>query len=244
MKAVIMRKIFLVLALALILISSTKSFANSSKFGFLANMNQSPYSLGNLYSLNQSIVDTQTYKYIDNDNLRLKSSQYLDCSNIGINEMMQASMVMGSMDYLLTQGEVSESTSLIRLESDSLKLKSLNAAAFYALVPGFFVHGAGHFYGGDSRTGSLLLSTEVLGFIFLLGYPGWAVEELFGDMPEFMRSAYFSLGIATVLFFGSWYYDIFHSPQAVKDYNEKLQMKNRVGLKINPSGINIVFEFK
>jgi hypothetical protein len=32
-------------------------------------------------------------------------------------------------------------------------------------------------------------------------------------------------------------------PQAVKEYNEKLLMKKGMGVKINPSGINIVFEF-
>lgn len=187
-----MKKLFLVLAIALILISSTEAFANSSKFGFLADSSRNLNSLRFSYSQNHSSVDTGNSKSLKNTSLRLKDP---------------------------------------------------NKAILYAVFPGFFVHGAGHFYGGDSRTGSLLLSTEALDFIFLLGYPGWVVEELFGDMPEFMRSAYFSLGIAPVLFFGSWYYDIFNSPQAVKDYNEKLQMKNRMGLKINPSRINIVFEF-
>ena len=67
-----MKKLFLILALALILISSTESFASSSKFGFLADSSQNLNSLRFFYAQNLSAVDTGSSKYVDNKNLRLK----------------------------------------------------------------------------------------------------------------------------------------------------------------------------
>jgi hypothetical protein len=150
-----------------------------------------------------------------------KSSLYVNRSNFEIVEMMQASMVTGSLDYLSTQGEVSESTSHARVYSDSLKLKDPNTAAFYALVPGFFVHGAGHFYAGRSKTGALLFGIEMLSGLSLYLF---ALSNLpNGEPDDTRRAAYVS--VAAGLFLGSWYYDIMKSPHAVKEYNEKLRTK-------------------
>jgi len=152
-----------------------------------------------------------------------KSSLYVNRSNFEIVEMMQASMVTGSLDYLLTQGEVNESTSHTRIYSDSLKLKDPNTAAFYALVPGFFVHGAGHFYAGRSKTGALLFGIEMLSGLSLYLF---ALSNLpNGEPDDTRRAAYVS--VAAGLFLGSWYYDIMKSPHAVKEYNEKLRTKTK-----------------
>jgi len=155
---------------------------------------------------------------------QFNSSLYVNRSNFKIVDMMQASMVMGSLAYLLTQGEVNESTSQIRVDSDSLKLKDPNKAAFYALVPGFFVHGAGHFYAGKSSTGLALLGVEMLSIASFCLYALTSIPDENETDDNFARQAVF-LSMAVGLFLGSWYYDIEKTPKAVKEYNEKLRTK-------------------
>lgn len=170
------------------------------------------------------------------------SSASADSSKFGF--LADDSQNLNSLRFSYTQNESPVDTGSSKsLKNTSLRLKDPNKAILYAIFPGVFAHGAGHFYGGDSKTGTILLCTETFGFIVLFGFFGRAIEELSGDAAAFMKDPYIRGGMGIVLFFGSWYYDIFHSPQAAKDYNEKLLMKKGIGLKINSSSINIVFEF-
>ena len=105
-----------------------------------------------------------------------------------------------------------------------MKLKDPNVAVFYALVPGFFVHGAGHFYACKSGTGLALLGVEMLSIasLYLYGLAGMPN----GSRDNFTGQAVF-LSMSAGLFLGSWYYDITKAPQAVKEYNEKLRTKTK-----------------
>ena len=217
-----MKKLLFTLSLALVLITSTDVFANSAKFGFLSDRTQSLNSLRFFCVQNQSARDTGTSKYM-NRNLRLKGPLYLDCSNLKIMEMMDVSMSNGSFRWLLTQQSL-EKTSPSASNPESLKLKDPNVAAFYALVPGFFFHGAGHFYAGKSGTGLALLGVEMLSIASFYLYGLASLPD--GSSDNFTGQAVF-LSMAVGLFLGSWYYDIEKTPQAVKEYNEKLRTKTK-----------------
>ncbi|MGB2696486.1 MAG: hypothetical protein WBD28_01345 [Candidatus Zixiibacteriota bacterium] len=183
-----MRKIFLVLALALILISSTESFASSSKFGFLENSTQNQNSLRFFYVQNQSPADTASSKYASNK---------------------------------------------------SLTLKDPKEALFYAIVPGFVVHGAGHFYAGETKTGIALLATELMSF----GFYVVAVLEGLGktESREDHSGAY--AATAVVLFMGSWGFDIFRAPKMVMKQNQELQKKQGLNLKLEADTYCIKLQF-
>jgi hypothetical protein len=178
-----MKKLFLVLALALILINSTEVFANSSKFGFLADNPQNQKSLRVFYAQSQISVDTTSSKYLQNKNLRLKDPAM---------------------------------------------------ALFYSVIPGLVVHGSGHFYAGKRKTGFLLLGIELLSFAILVDAAmlDWAESET-GAKQWIDPGVPYVIG--TVLFWGSWLYDLFRSPVEVKKRNEEL---------LRSGNIDIEFEIK
>jgi len=76
-------------------------------------------------------------------------------------------------------------------------------------VPGFFVHGLGHFYAGDDNTGAILLSREGLNIIPLIGIAGAGIAESGGgDRNEPM---YVTCWVAFIgLFVGLYMYDVLH----------------------------------
>jgi len=119
-----------------------------------------------------------------------------------------------SSNYLLAQ----QKEDTIRVgTSDSLKLKSPYMAIFYAFVPGIVIHGSGHVYAGEIPTGMVLFGSELLGLglIFLGGVSG--IES--GEPSNGGENAIF---IGTLLFVGSWLYDIIESPIVVKKRNKDL----------------------
>ena len=131
-----------------------------------------------------------------------------------------------SLSFLYTQNQSPDDTGSSKYANNkNLRLKDPGKAILYAAIPGFVVHGAGHFYAGKTKTGLLLLGTEVLAFAFfvegaLLEFQeseGWTIE---GPDP----GVFFAIG--TVLFYGSWLYDLFASPGEVKKRNEEL-LRNR-----------------
>jgi len=142
---------------------------------------------------------------------------------------------LSSFRYLYTQNQSPDDTTSSKYANNkSLRLRDPDKALLYAIIPGFVVHGAGHFYAGKTKTGLLLLGTELVAFGFfvegaLLEFQeseGWTIE---GPDP----AVFFAVG--TALFYTSWLYDLFASPGEVKKRNEEL---------LKSKDINIKFELK
>jgi TM2 domain-containing membrane protein YozV len=132
--------------------------------------------------------------------------------------------------------------------SDSLRLKNPNLALAYAVIPGFIVHGAGHFYAGRRTTGIVLLACEVVGCTFFtVGALDQAVSHLEDAHPSDGASGEGLIVIGTILFVGSWTYDMIGAPLAVQKYNQALLDKEAVGLKFRlqkkEPGVYLVWRF-
>ncbi len=95
------------------------------------------------------------------------------------------------------------------------------AATVIALVPGFFVHGLGHFYARDPVRGVILLGAQA-------GSVLWFFSETFVGMIEGDKEGSATGQIAAVsLYFGTWFYDFVHAGKAAENYNAKLHITLR-----------------
>ncbi|MEN3013161.1 MAG: hypothetical protein ABDH23_00900 [Endomicrobiia bacterium] len=107
-----------------------------------------------------------------------------------------------------------------------LTKKSPFVALFLALVPGFFIHGLGHFYAGKPLIGSVLLICGVVGTVMLITgivmvwfsgailSPGIIVSILTGTnifVSETVTGMVLGVELikyGSILFIGSWWIDI------------------------------------
>ena len=124
----------------------------------------------------------------------------------------------GPSNFLLAQ-QMEDSIRVHTL--DSLKLKDPNMAILYAVIPGVVIHGSGHFYAGKTKTGVVLLGSELVGgTIFYVG----ALDKAFSQSKGGKLGIYGDIFIAFggVLFVGSWIYDLFGAPRAVQRENQEL----------------------
>lgn len=134
-------------------------------------------------------------------------------------QAMELSLKSNSLSYLYAmQSEKENSTYEEYKQSDTLKLKNPNTALFYAAVPGFLIHGAGHFYAGKSKTGIILLATGTVGGIMIVA------GGIGAGLPEGSNNTGPVITILSggFLFFGSWFYDMFKAPKIVKEQNEQI----------------------
>lgn len=116
--------------------------------------------------------------------------------------------------------------------TNSTKLKNPNKAIFYAVVPGFFVHGAGHFYAGEKTTGWMLVAGEVLSLGMMTYAVGAGFAASMGGAPPSNDDD--MIGIAgAILFISTWVYDIAGSPVAVQKRNRKILEKQDTGFKFD-----------
>lgn len=115
---------------------------------------------------------------------------------------------------------------------DSLKLKNPNVAFFYAFGPGFFVHGAGHFYADEKKTGWILVAGEIvsLGVLTFSGLVGFA-ESMGGAPPTGSEKLALT---GSIIFVGTWVYDLIGAPIAVKRKNQTLLEKQNEGIQLEP----------
>jgi hypothetical protein len=117
-------------------------------------------------------------------------------------------------------------------------------ASTLAIVPGFLVHGSGHFYAGRPGTGALLLAAEV-GSLYLtyLGVQDIqaasqnadpADPDYTGDTSQLSRGVgYAAVGI--VIFLGSWLYDLAGAPIAVQEQEAKRKQASQTqGMILRP----------
>ncbi len=121
--------------------------------------------------------------------------------------------------------------------------KSPFVAFGIAFIPGFFIHGLGHYYAGKPAVGTILLIAGLIGAgILLIGAiiavaagalvgPG-VILTIFTGTPvgieeaaEAAKTALAFLNIGGVLFFGSWIYDFIFSPIACVLRNRKMEEK-------------------
>ncbi|MCP4580377.1 MAG: hypothetical protein GY839_02070 [candidate division Zixibacteria bacterium] len=109
------------------------------------------------------------------------------------------------------------SSNTFRLSTPSEKDPTV--AFVTAFVPGFFIHGLGHYYVGDNSTGTLLLGAEALSISLFAAYVISEVASSENQDPE--KDHTLVLGSAYVLFFSSWIYDFIGAPVKAKKMNQK-----------------------
>lgn len=114
---------------------------------------------------------------------------------------------------------------------EKLGLKSPSAAIFLALVPGFIIHGLGHYYAGYPRTGNVLLITEGSSFVFFFLAFGLALD----DSDSIDTAGVLAVG-AFFGFLGSWAYDIIGAPLVIRKNNKKVLENLSVHPWYLPSG--------
>ena len=101
-------------------------------------------------------------------------------------------------------------------------VKDIRMGYFYAVVPGFVVHGAGNMYGGRIGTGLTLFSLEVISVIGFTAaeLQGW-MGNSYGDDDKY---AVIKVG-SIILFFGTWIYDILTVDTAIKTKHERKRIE-------------------
>jgi hypothetical protein len=115
----------------------------------------------------------------------------------------------------------------------SRELKDAGVAFLYAAGPGFLVHGAGHFYAGKTKTGAVLLGSEVVGGALLfIGAFGKGVSQMEGGEPWEYGDILMVFG--GILFLGSWAYDMIGAPLAVQKENRELLKRSNLHLEFDP----------
>jgi len=135
----------------------------------------------------------------------------------------------GSSSFLLAQ----QMEDTIRVGTlDSLRLKDPNKAFIYALVPGFIVHGTGHFYAGETTTGWILVAGEVLSLPLLAYAIGVGIGESTNESTSSSDAEIVGI-FAGTLFMGTWIYDVIGAPLAVRKHNENLHRKKNAGLEFD-----------
>jgi len=112
----------------------------------------------------------------------------------------------------------SETTYIYNYERGSSK--SVDAALFISIFPGFFIHGLGHLYVERPKTFILLLGTEaVCSWMFLAG----SVAGIDGDRS---RAGTNIMIISIFGWVGSWIYDIIGSAQIANQSNYYSRQKS------------------
>jgi hypothetical protein len=95
---------------------------------------------------------------------------------------------------------------------------SPGGATAYAIIPGFFVHGIGHLYAHDYRTGAILFGVQVVAGT-------WFIAEIFGPMMGRDHDPQASIAVATfAAYWVSWIYDIVHAGAAASQYNARFNV--------------------
>ena len=106
--------------------------------------------------------------------------------------------------------------------------KSATAAFLLGLGPGFFVHGAGHYYIGDKSTGNILLATELVSIpIMLIAMANGTGSMGTGEENSAIQTAE---GMAIIVFLGSWALDFLGAPNKVINSRRALAAKTKISL--------------
>ena len=122
--------------------------------------------------------------------------------------------------------------------SGAYEERDAGTTLFISLVPGFVVHGAGHFYMGEWQMGTVLLVSEGVAFFLWVMAIGESLADIFAEEETDVETHVYMIG-ANLLFYGSWAYDII-APQV------KLRKDNRATLNLLPSpgGARVGFSYR
>ncbi len=105
---------------------------------------------------------------------------------------------------------------------DSIQTGKRPVAAFLiAAVPGFFVHGLGHYYVGDKRTFKILLVTELISLSLIYASTFYSYRESF-DQSSDNQLGLSALLVSLSVFIGTWVYDMVAAPSKARNNNIKL----------------------
>jgi hypothetical protein len=115
--------------------------------------------------------------------------------------------------------------------------KSATAAFTIGLIPGFFAHGAGHYYIGDKKTGNILLATGAVSTPLIL----LAIADGLGsiDTGNENKSLQAAGGAAMIVFIGGWAIDFLDAPNKVIDSRRALKAKPQISMNQRQRSIAI-----
>jgi len=100
------------------------------------------------------------------------------------------------------------------------KRKNPNIVFGIAFIPGFFIHGLGHYYIGEYWTGTKLLAVELISIGVLFGAIVSGIASMDSPKDSKPNLAIWEIsGLA--LFFGSWIYDYIAAPTKAIKMNQK-----------------------
>ncbi len=133
-----------------------------------------------------------------------------------------------------TTDSVLQSKSREELESegfvfaDTSQLASSSSATLMALTVGSLVHGVGHIYLGDIRTGTALLAAETFGLVAMIGSGLFVIADGGAGTVTGIAAPVFQLGLGT--FMTSWFLDVIGSVQG-ESLSLPRSTRNRDGIE-------------
>lgn len=149
-----------------------------------------------------------------------------------------------SLSILMSEDDSADSirSTNTSARQSSIYTESPTATFAIAFIPGFFVHGLGHYYIGENRKGSLLLGVEGLSILLYLAGAADRTASTFAqeDNPKPHYTDDYLLYSGLVLFLSSWAYDFIDAPKEAKKITEKL--KNKVLLAPKITRQHLVYE--
>ena len=134
----------------------------------------------------------------------------------------------GPSSFLLAQSQ-EDSTEVEG--AGSRELKDPQVALLYAAGPGFFVHGAGHFYAGERTAGWILVGGEILSLCVMTYAVGLGLGESTNGSPSSPSADEVTI-FGGLLFVGTWVYDIIGAPLAVQRQNRESLQGRHLELKL------------
>jgi len=135
--------------------------------------------------------------------------------------ILQHQLLVASM-YVSEQNLESDVTGFPEFRSES-------TATLLAVFPGFFIHGLGHFYAGDGKTGAILFALEVLSLPVIRRLPGLFIGDDYVN-EQFNYKHVLLIG-GVIIFLGSWTYDYIHASTAVRNHNREIM--NKISLSMD-----------